>query len=493
VRLEDVSAQLRPRGNWESVDLGFAMVRRHSGLLISAWMLTVVPLWLALLGLSHWMPLNYVLLIIWWLKPIYDRVPLFILSRTLFGAKPRLRDVLKAWPGMMVRNFLGLAILRVPWLMVLPRFAWARGLLLPVLDLEQQRGAGFRERQRVLLDRAGNAAGGLVMGCALFEMITMRGLLALVISIFSDPLNPGELYRYLKELTSRTAEMPAWMQWSMVASYLVAVTFVENLFVAGGFGLYLNCRTHLEGWDVEIAFRRLARRLGSQIAVLAAVGVLALGLGAGNATAAEAYPREREAIERVMKSEDFHIETREVPKKHFKEMESSRETHSAPGMAGLGEFFFWLIIAAGVVWIGWLIYKNWPLFSRRKSGPAAPATPRTVMGMEITPDSLPADLLGAARALWQAGDVRGALSLLYRGSVAWLVNVARLAVRESDTEGDCLRLAGTLPNEAAVGYFGDLTEAWIVTAYASHALPGDRMERLLTTWPFFGIAEGRKP
>jgi hypothetical protein len=227
--------------------------------------------------------------------------------------------------------------------------------------------------------------------------------------------------------------------------------------------------------------------------VLAAVGVLALGLGAGSATAAEAYPRERQAIERVMKSEDFHVETRKQPKRHFKATESSSESRSAPGMAMLGVVFFWLIIAAGAGWLGWLIYKNRHLFLRNKSGTAAPAAPRTVMGMEITPDSLPADLLGAARGLWQSGDVRGALSLLYRGAVAWLVNVARLGVRESDTEGDCLRLAGTLPNETAIGYFSDLTEAWIGTAYASHALPGDRMERLLTSWPFFGNVEGRKP
>ena len=34
MKLEDVTAQLRPRGSWEAVDLGFALTRRHFPLLL---------------------------------------------------------------------------------------------------------------------------------------------------------------------------------------------------------------------------------------------------------------------------------------------------------------------------------------------------------------------------------------------------------------------------------------------------------------------------
>ena len=33
------------------------------------------------------------------------------------------------------------------------------------------------------------------------------------------------------------------------------------LFVASGFMLYLNRRTQLEGWDVELEFKKLAQRI----------------------------------------------------------------------------------------------------------------------------------------------------------------------------------------------------------------------------------------
>ena len=41
---------------------------------------------------------------------------------------------------------------------------------------------------------------------------------------------------------------------------MFAICVVEPLYVAGGFGLYLNRRTELEAWDIEIAFRRIDRQ-----------------------------------------------------------------------------------------------------------------------------------------------------------------------------------------------------------------------------------------
>jgi hypothetical protein len=46
-------------------------------------------------------------------------------------------------------------------------------------------------------------------------------------------------------------------------AYLVALSLIEPLYVASGFTLYLNRRTELEGWDIEIAFRQLAARRAS--------------------------------------------------------------------------------------------------------------------------------------------------------------------------------------------------------------------------------------
>ncbi len=47
-------------------------------------------------------------------------------------------------------------------------------------------------------------------------------------------------------------------------SYLVALSLIEPLYLASGFTLYLNRRTELEGWDIEIVFRQLAARHASE-------------------------------------------------------------------------------------------------------------------------------------------------------------------------------------------------------------------------------------
>ncbi len=506
MRLEDVSAQLRPRAPWESVDLGFAMVRRHFRLLLAAWSLTVVPLWILLLVLSNWIPLGWVLLIIWWLKPIYDRVPLFILSRSLFGATPKLRDVLKAWPAMLYRNFFRIMLLRVPWIIAAPRFSWARTLLLPVIDLEQQKGRGFSERQKVLLAQAGGTATSLVMFCAMYETLLTFGLLTLVASMLADPLGATQFGEVFLDGAFRKGELSGWLEWSFIGGYLAAMTMVELFFVGGGFGLYLNCRTHLEGWDVEIVFRRLAQRLTHAAGIVLVGALLFLGSPAHAALekadktekaekaekADKADDPAKDTIERVMAHEDFKV--------HKQIIKEPVDTFSSSGtggggfsaIAGLGQVLFYGFLAFGIGWLIWIIYKNRDMFARGAPvNVAKPSAPRTLMGMDISPDSLPDDIAGAARQRWLAGDARGALSLLYRGSLVWLVHVARLSIRESDTEGDCLRHSSTLPEPVRRDYFSMLTGEWVDAAYAER-LPGqDRMETLLQSWPFANSAERR--
>ena len=67
------------------------------------------------------------------------------------------------------------------------------------------------------------------------------------------------------------------------------------------------------------------------------------------------------------------------------------------------------------------------------------ATARVVMGMEVSPETLPADVPAAAWALWQQGRHQEALGLLYRGAISRVIELGRVEIQESDTEGDCLR------------------------------------------------------
>lgn len=504
MRLEEVTAELRPRSSWESVDLGFAMVRRHFRLLLLAWSITVLPLWALLLGSSYWIPLELVVWILWWLKPLYDRVPLFILSRALFGSPPALREVLRAWPGMLFKNSLPLLIRRVPWLVVAPQFAYARSLLLPAVDLEGQKGGKYRERQAVLLRQAAGTGPWLTILCAAYEMLLVLGLFILAASWAGLTAGSSETtFRYIEMLNHGAA--PPAILWSAIGCYLLSITLVEIFYVGGGFGLYLNCRTQLEGWDVEIAFRRLAQRLSKATTGTVLLFGLFLGFGLAPAAhaqlekpaeqaakieaAAEPKSDEQRAIEHIKADKDFHVYTETWRKR--KASEDSGSNYSNVDLSALGTVVFYLAIFALAAGLCWLIYINRHLFAR---GPSVaipdPAAPRTVMGMDVSPESLPADVAGAARELWARGDARAALSLLYRGSLAWLVHVAQLRIRESDTEGDCVRRTQELPEPLRREYFSSLTQEWVGAAYAERVPEDLQMERLLESWPFAG-AGGR--
>lgn len=77
MKLEDVTAEIRPRVRWESIDLGCALASRHIGAIWKAWLITIVPLWILLALLLRNHPFWFIVCT-WWLKPIYDRVPLMV-------------------------------------------------------------------------------------------------------------------------------------------------------------------------------------------------------------------------------------------------------------------------------------------------------------------------------------------------------------------------------------------------------------------------------
>ena len=72
---------------------------------------------------------------------------------------------------------------------------------------------------------------------------------------------------------------------------------------------------------------------------------------------------------------------------------------------------------------------------RRRSDMAGEMTPSHVRDLDIRPESLPADVGAAAQRLWESGEHRAALALLYRGLLSRLVHVHGLPIREFEHRG----------------------------------------------------------
>ncbi|HSY27100.1 MAG TPA: hypothetical protein VK832_06335, partial [Burkholderiaceae bacterium] len=87
MQLDKLQLDLRPRPNAQALDLGFSLLRAHAVDAYFAWL----GLWLPLLGLctvlSCFLPryAGFFLIAAWWVRPMLERAPLYVLSRQVFG------------------------------------------------------------------------------------------------------------------------------------------------------------------------------------------------------------------------------------------------------------------------------------------------------------------------------------------------------------------------------------------------------------------------
>ena len=70
MRLEDLRAELRPRTNWEAMDLGLRMLREWWRPVFAAWFCVVIPVFLVGFGMTWWAPWLGAFLI-WCAQPLW--------------------------------------------------------------------------------------------------------------------------------------------------------------------------------------------------------------------------------------------------------------------------------------------------------------------------------------------------------------------------------------------------------------------------------------
>ena len=85
------------RSGWQALDLGLLMARAWWRSLIVACLLPMLPLAIVLLVVFRHDPF-WAWFGIWWLKPFWERLPLYLASRLLFGETPRVWTSLRALP-----------------------------------------------------------------------------------------------------------------------------------------------------------------------------------------------------------------------------------------------------------------------------------------------------------------------------------------------------------------------------------------------------------
>jgi hypothetical protein len=104
--------------------------------------------------------------------------------------------------------------------------------------------------------------------------------------------------------------------------------------------------------------------------------------------------------------------------------------------------------------------------------------PSHVRDLDIRPESLPEDVGAAARALWERGEGRAALALLYRSLLSRLAHTHGVPIRDSSTEGDCLALAAPRLSPERMGFAARLVSVWQTAVYGGESPEAARVHSL---------------
>lgn len=474
VELDRLTVNVRPRRPWEAADLGVRMVQRWWRVL---WAPYLILLWGLALLLYGFLPAESLMVggyVLWWLKPLYDRLLLSVLARATFGDPPTVGETLRALPGLLRTGLLtGLTLGRLD-----PQ----RSFHLPVWQLEGLRGKRRRVRRDVLGRRVGGHALGLTLLWANLEI-------SLLLSCY------GLVWMMLPETVE--LDFAHWLRWEgdqtdanlvYLSFYLLTISIVEPFYVASGFALYLNRRTRLEGWDLELAFRRLVSRLAPTTLVL----LLCLGHSAP-APAGETVDFRTE-IKEILSNKEFD-QHKEVDRWRLRDAKESEQ--EVPEITSMGwlvrlgeamgvavEALLWLLAAAVVYFLYRWREHWWPVLTRMPRKKTRPEVVGIANGGELDAP-MPVDevVSACARGLWEAGHPREAMALLYRTAVEALTRTG-LTLPAGATEGDVLRVASKAQSPG-YDYLRSLTRHWRATAYA-HRLPGEGdFFSLCDAWPDF--------
>ena len=518
MRLTDANAAIRPRTAWEALDLGTLLARRHAGLLMTSWALLTLPLF-ALLSLLLWESPSIALLLFWWLKPAFERLPLHILSRTLFDDTPTLREALRAMPRLLKPQLLASLTWR--------RFSPTRSFDLPVLQLEGLSGAARSQRLVVLGQRDAGAASWLTVVGVHIESALWFGLLALFYLLLPQQM---EIDWQWQDLLGVSSGEWLWLEHLSNLLYALLLCVWEPVYVACGFSLYLNRRTGLEAWDIELQFRRLRQRLTGSAYALLLTGALLLGplpfaepLQAAESASSCPLPfddpdgpdksrLEHQALSSTAAQQQINKLLDQPPFENRETVTRWRLGEPAEAPAGepqdstlmkglknllqligqlvsldwlalLLEALLWSLLFCLIALLAWR-YREWlrifgNRLGRRQHPGQSPAD--LLFGLQVSPQSLPEDIPGSAERLWNS-QPREALGLLYRALLSHLLHDHHLTLKSSHTENEILQLLGDLGEPRLAHFSRQLTLLWQGLAYG-HRLPSaDTGRRLCQHW-----------
>lgn len=499
MNLSKICINARPRTPWEAVDLGIVLTRAWWLPLFLIWFIPAFSLFILL---SLVLPNNswVAYLVVWWLKPIFDRGPLYIASQRLFNEPISLRAALKKLPTLYTKD----ALL---WL-TFRRLSVTRSFDMPITILEQLRGQERNRRQSILHSQYKSTAAWLSIILIHIEMVFIIAAASFLVIMIPDNIT--------LDYWSIALEQQQLVTWAYNICAFLTMSLIAPFYAVCGFCLYISRRIDLEAWDIEIRFRHLAaayqsgqknHNLTSTLLVIT-LGIFSLGaftLAPKNAIAQTAEQQAKQDITHIMERQEFRRiekvsgwrlknqieEEPEVPA--WLKFIAKKITHfikSGNVQKNNGSHFVsiieWLLWALVLGLIGLIVYRyrstlrSFLIQPSKKSLSLPP--PKILFGLDVRKESLPQDIVMAVQTLWQQGQHRNAVSLLYRSLLSRLIHEHNIILCDSHTENECVRIVQELNNHTLSVYMQTLTTTWQQLAYGHQHPTEAEVKQLCQQW-----------
>ncbi|EAR61230.1 hypothetical protein [Neptuniibacter caesariensis] len=495
MNLTDLQFNAKLRTQWQAIDLGTVIAKKWYKPLFFAWMIPALILFIACHLFFYDNP-SISLLIVWWFKPLFDRLPLILLSRYIFNENP--------FTGLSKKSLLKLCMFDLLSALTWRRFEFKRSFNLAVSMLEQQKGKARRQRCNLLQFGCGNAAGWLTVTLVHMELLLSLSIIALIAMFIPSQLD--------LKLFEAFIDNPLYYEHAYNALYFCCFCLVAPFYIACGFSLYLNRRIELEAWDIELIFRHsmekreakkatthgfnsAKRNISASIALILSLFFCAPYDSVYAEGAQAEAVQSKEAIQHILESPPFVIE-KKVTAWEFKndgdapddseEIDFGKFFENAQWLeelvtntALLFEILIWLLITFILFIVAKSVINTVNFAPLNTSQKKTFDAPEVIMGLSVTKESLPDDIRAAVQESLRLNDFREALSLLYRYSLFTLIQQHGTPLEYFHTEKECADLVKHNVSEDISAIFSELTLAWQLQAYAHRSATQEEINHLL--------------
>ncbi len=439
------------------------------------------------------------ILITWWLKPLFDRAPLFIASRKLFNEDVSIRETLRKLPRLYATDFFSWLLWR--------RLSLTRSFDMPLTVLESLKHQQRTRRMQILHQKTANAATWLTIVCVHLELIIWIGTLGFFMLLVPEEVDINLMDMIIDE------NMIAQMVSNSVQ--FMAMALIAPFYTMAGFALYINRRISLEAWDLEIRFRHLAetqtrKSVATVSALLLAVclSIFSMPHDASADTEKSLTPEQSQTIiNEVLEGSDFHnvvtskgwrlknfdvdeTDDQGVPgwlisfikflESLFGDGSTKPDQSSGYSFANMLEVLLWAGLIAVILYLSYRILKFYDIIAptRNKKSAELSTPPDILFGLDVRKDSIPKDVTGQTLLLWSHGKHREAIGLLYRSTLSLLIHRFAFQFYDGHTEQECANIVKQSGNVKLTEYVLQLTRIWQQIAYA-HEIPLEQQIQVL--------------